>query len=250
MFTNWEQVRDWITDNGFKRWILYKDSSRTDKIIDSAAFAVSDQADKLAMTEKYLRMAGGRAVGCGFANNGKDDPTVCEIRLEAEMPAGAAGIGAAGYPSIGELTDTITQKVRAEIKAEQYEKEKAEFERAKKEFDQEKQSALGAIVHYFAPIGQQLMQRHLMPKVAGVDVDAPMDVQPMRVQKSAPVDQPETEEPETEEPFTDEESEKLLALMVRFKAVEPRYLELIESVVTMAENGDSTYTMAKGFLLK
>ena len=38
--------------------------------------------------------------------------------------------------------------------------------------------------------------------------------------------------------------------MVRFKAVEPDYLQLIEAVVKMAESGDSMYNMAKGMLLK
>ena len=38
--------------------------------------------------------------------------------------------------------------------------------------------------------------------------------------------------------------------MARLKKVEPNYLALLESVVEMAESGDATYKMAKGFLLK
>lgn len=255
MLTTFDQVREWIQDNGFKRWILYKDSSKTEKIIDSQAFPVSDQDDKLAMTEKYLRLSGGRAYATGGANATFSELTVAtQISLADAQPQGAAGVGTT-YPSIGELTDTISKQIRAEIKAEQYEKEKADFEKAKKEFEDEKQSAIGALIHYFAPIGKQMLANKLMRNVAGVDADAPVDVtvQPIRVHHDAPADAPEDvpeQDATEEEPFTDEESEELMQLMVRFKKIEPRYLDLIRSVVQMAESGDATYTMAKGFLLQ
>lgn len=255
MLTNFDQVREWIQDNGFKRWILYKDSGKTEKIIDSAAFCVSDQADKLAMTEKYLRLSGGRAYGYGGTSGGANDLNVfAEIRLTDEQPAQQMQ-GVAGYSSIGELEASLERKIRAEIKAQDYEREKADFEKAKKEFEDEKQSAIGALIHYFAPIGKQMLANKLMRNVAGVDADAPVDVtvQPIRVHHDAPADAPEDvpgQDAAEEEPFTDEESEELMQLMVRFKKIEPRYLDLIRSVVQMAESGDATYNMAKGFLLK
>ena len=85
-------------------------------------------------------------------------------------------------------------------------------------------------------------------KVAGVDANEPVHAAPI-VADRGEEQQPEEAEPQ-EEVFTDEESEKLFDLMARFKKVEPRYLELIEAVVTMAENGDGTYNVAKGVLLK
>ena len=90
-----------------------------------------------------------------------------------------------------------------------------------------------------------------MPRVAGVDADEPVRAQRIVAERPEQQEQEqEPEQPEQEAPFTDEEAEQLMALMVRFKAVEPDYLKLIESVVTMAENGDATYNMAKGFLIK
>ena len=253
MLTSWEQVRAWIDDNNFKRWILYKDNTKIDKILDSSCFAVSDREDKIAMTEKYLRMAGGRAYACGYANAGKEDATIAEIRLD-EQPA--AGVGGSMYPSIGELRDSLTREIRAQIKAEEYERERKEFENAKKQFEEEKQSALVAIIHYFAPIGQLLMQKHLgggaLRNVAGLDANEEVHAKPIVVDR-----EPETQEPETQEPqnepsvwdvFTDEEGDKIGELMAKWKKADPDYLSLLESVVTMAANGDSKYTMAKSFL--
>lgn len=247
MLTSFEQVKQWITENGLKRWVLFRDHSKTEKIIDSQYFSVSDQADKLAMTEKYLRLAGGRAFAAGSGSNSVTDLNItADIRLEdIQQPTNGVG-GGLSMQTIGELRDEITKSVRAQIKAEEYEKERAKFEEEKKEFEAEKQSAIGALFHYFAPIGQQLLQKKMMRNVAGVDAEEPVHVQPIHVDEPESVEEVQTEE----DPFSDEESEKLMALMVRFKKVEPRYLELIESVVTMAENGDSTYNMAKGFLLK
>lgn len=241
MLSTFEQVKEWITENGFKRWVLYKDYSKTEKIIDSANFTVSDMPDKLAMTEKYLRLAGGHAYAAGATSNATSDlNTTCEIRLsEAATQQSVQGIG--GYPSIGELTETITKQVRAEIEAENYKRERADFEREKKEFEQEKQSALGALVHYLAPVAQQLLTRGAMPRVAGMDSKEDVHV-------IVPEDQP-SEEQEEVSPFTDEEADELFALLARFKKVEPDYLTMLRKVVEMAESGDKTYAMAKNFLV-
>lgn len=250
MLTTWDQVQEWITENGFKRWVLYKDSSRNEKIIDSNAFTVSDQADKLAMTEKYLRLSGGRAYAAGAASGAQADLNVtAEIRLQDDQAQPTNGIG--GEMSIGELTrsitESVTKQIRAEMEAQKYKDERAAFEKEKAEFEEEKKSTIGALVHYFAPIGQQLLQRHMMPRVAGVDAEEPVHAAPIVVDK--PGEAPEHEE-ENESPFTDEEEAKIFDLMCRFKKIEPDYLSLLESVVKMAESGDTTYTMAKGFLVK
>lgn len=250
MLTTWDQVQEWITENGFKRWVLYKDSSRGEKIIDSAAFTVSDQADKLAMTEKYLRLAGGRAYAAGAVSGSQNDLNVTtEIRLQEAQAQPTNGIG--GEMNIGELTrsitESVTKQIRAEMEAQKYKEERAAFEKEKAEFEEEKKSTIGALVHYFAPIGQQLLQRHMMPRVAGVDAEEPVHAAPIVADR--PDEAPEQAE-ENESPFTDEEEAKIFDLMCRFKKIEPDYLSLLESVVKMAESGDTTYTMAKGFLVK
>ena len=262
MFTTWDQVKSWIEDNNFPHWVFYtkKPDDRTEKsndiIIDSNNYVVSDLADKLAMTEKYLRMYGGILYGVGFKTpNTTVGGTICTVNLAADQPVQGIGMQQNIQPfNIGELRESLSREIRATIEAENYRKEKAEFEKAKAQFEEEKQSALGALVHYFAPVGQMMLQNKLqmpMRQVAGVDADEPV----VHAARIKPIDDPEqqeqeTKEPEQESPFTDEEADKLFELMARFKKVEPQYMQLLEAVVTMAENGDATYNMAKGFLIK
>ena len=251
MLTTWDQVQEWITENGFKRWVLYKDSSRNEKIIDSNAFTVSDQADKLTMTEKYLRLSGGRSYAAGAASGSQADLNVtADIRLQDDQAQPTNGIG--GEMSIGELTrsitESVTKQIRAEMEAQKYKDERAAFEKEKKEFEEEKKSTIGALVHYFAPIGQMLLEKKVMPRVAGVDAEEPVHAAPIVADR--PDEAPAEKEEENESPFTDEEEAKIFDLMCRFKKIEPDYLSLLESVVKMAESGDATYTMAKGFLVK
>lgn len=253
MLSTFEQVKDWIIENGFKRWVLYKDYSKSEKIIDSANFTVSDIPDKLAMTEKYLRLAGGHAYAAGSTTNAASDlNTTCEIRLETQ---GTRGVGGADAINIGELRDSITREIRATIELENLKKREADVARREKELDADRQSAMGALIHYFAPIGQQLIQRGMMRNVAGVDSEEPVHVQPIHV------DQPEekTKEDETEEverkeqeqnPFTDEEADELFKLMAEFKAVEPDYIKMIRKVVNMAKTNDPMYGVAKNFLVQ
>lgn len=258
MFTSWDQVQSWIEDNGLNRWIFYTsrpskgDDDKADKVLDSNNYG-QDKEDKLAMTEKYLKMYGQTAYGIGYPGQ-----VVCTVRLEsAAQPT--QGVGGQNIYNIGELTDQITKRVRAEIEAENMRKREADIERREREFEKEKQSALGAIVHYFAPIGQMMLQKKVgMPMVAGVDANEPVHAAPIipdRKPQEPGAEQEQENEQElvdmaNESVFTDEEEAKIYDLISRFKKVEPDYLKLIEAVVTMAENGDSTYTMAKGFLIK
>ena len=253
MFTTWEQVKEWIVDNNFPHWVFYKknpeerDNRDNDTIIDSNHFTVSDFNDKLDMTEKYLRMYGGKCYGVGFkAPQATTSGVVCEVKImEAPAQQGTSGIGGA---SIGELTEMITKQVRAEIEAENYKRERDNFAKEKAEFEKEKQSAVGALVHYFAPIGQMIMKNKFQRSVAGLDASAPVEAEPIQPIVSKEPEQPTTEEPESD--FTEEEEQEIYDLLARFKKVEPQYLALLRSVVAMAESGDSTYTMARGFLIK
>lgn len=242
MLTTIEQVREWILDNNFKRWILYRDYGRTEKILDSAGFN-SEMPDKLAMTEKYLRLSGGHAyAAAGTTNAANDLTTVAEIQIAEAAPAQASGVGFVQQPiDEDKIAERIEAKLRAEYERKEYERLRKELDEDKRRFEDEKASAMGALAHYFAPIGQALLGQRRM--VAGVDANEPVHAAPII---------PETEDDQEQEqsPFTDEEADQLFALMARFKKAEPDYLKLITRVVEMAESGDGTYTMAKGFLLK
>lgn len=251
MFTSWDQVQSWIEDNNFARWIFYKNNPEgredkaTDIIIDSKNFTVSDFHDKLAMTEKYIRMYGAKVYGVGYQSpEGTRNGVYCEVRLTEDVqPQGATGIGGSWQEQIGAMRESITREIRAEMEAQRYKDEREAFEREKKEFEEEKKSAMGALTHYLAPLGQMILQKKMgMPMVAGVDANEPVHVEKIIAH--------DPEQPENESDFTEEEEAKIYDLLSRFKKIEPQYLQLIEAVVTMAENGDSTYTMAKGFLIK
>ena len=248
MLTNFDQVKDWILDNGFKRWVLYKNSTRNEKIIDSASFTVSDMDDKIAMTEKYLRMAGGYAYAAGATTLGKDDlNTVTEIRLESVQQQQVAAIGNP-YPALNE--EAIIARVRKEVQAEYDKKENerraAELDRREREFAEKENSAMGALIRCFAPVGQAMMAKSgLLRNVAGVDAEEQVTAQPIKPAKAEEAQ----EDPQEENPFTDEEADEVFDLMVRFKKAEPDYLKLVRKVVEMAESGDANYKMAKAVLV-
>lgn len=254
MFTKWQQVEDWIIDNRFNRWVFYKgnpdnkgDGDRNnDKIVDSKFYNGDTIDEKLRLTKKYLEQWGGRAYGMAFqGETATTGGAQCVVALEETTTAapvqqvGTLGVGSA---DIEQIKSQVREQVRTEFEKQAYERERKDFEREKKQFEQDKNSAVGLMIGYLKPVINALTQK----RVAGVDADE--DVQAARIK---PIDNPaEPNEEAGGADFTDEEADRLNALMARFKAVEPQYLELLEAVITMAENGDSTYTMAKGMLLK
>lgn len=262
MFTNWEQIESWIKDNNFAHWIITRnkpDEEKKNDIIVDSNFYTGDDADKIAMTKKYLVLNGGRGWAIGFRTpNTTVGGVIAEIRLEVdEQPT--QGIGAQNIQplNIGEVEDRIRRQVMSEIREQDYTKRLGELEKREKEFEAEKQSALGAFVHMISPVAKLMMERHLIPKVAGIDVEAPVVVDPIRVRKDKPAqepEQPQTEtveeaEPETEEnPFTDEEADALFSLCERWKKADPDYMTCFAKIVEMAESGDSNYALAKKFL--
>lgn len=264
MFTSWEQVKAWIEDYKLQHWIFYKtnpekrEDRANDTIIDSNWYGADDMQDKLAMTEKYMRHYGGTLYGVGFkAPSAKVDGVYCEVRISAEYPQlQMTGIGAAqqslgGYNSIGELRESITKEIRAEIAMENMKEREKALDKRERELRERENSAMGAIAHYLAPVGQMLLQQRGLRNVAGVDAEQPV-VHAARI--AAPEEEQEKQLPAEQEaeqsPFTDEEADKLFELMARFKKVEPQYMELLEGVVEMAERNDPMYKTAKGFLVK
>ena len=259
MFTNFQQVEDWIRDNGFKHWVFYannpsskSDSDRyNDKILDSKFYG-GDLNEKIEMTRKYLENVNRTVYGVGYqtetANTGG---CVCEFRnagsgmQPTNMMYQQQPIGAPAPMDERAIEERIRKQITAEFKAQKLEDERKQFEQERKEFQRDKASAVGMLVQYLKPLIDSKVSG--LRNVAGVD--AQQDVQAARIvapEQPTDVDQPDGEQSE----FTDEEADKLYGLLAEFKQVEPQYMELIEAVVKMAKAGDATYTMAKGFLLK
>lgn len=241
MFTEWQQVENWINNNQLDKWIFTKNdrNSRSseggtpnDKIVDSE-YLPGERDNKILLTKQMLEDCGIRVYGYGWQGKRATDGMFCEVQLApvSRMPI---SVGQVQQPMIDK--DALRKEILNEIKLQQYEDEKKQFEQEKKEFQKEKEGVIGLAIGYLRPVLGALARKN----VAGVDAPDEVIAEPVA---------PLTSTQETKD-FSPEEEDKVYTLMVRFKKCEPDYLRLLESVVTMAEAKDQTYTMAKSFLLK
>ena len=258
MFTKWSQVENWIRDNGLISWRFAYDrggdqenangetvQKRSNRIaILSDAFP-GDIEEKIALTRRRLMDETNQTL-YGYGRRGKENTgqMYCEVRLVDEFQQHStqpvSALPASATFNEEELAKRIRKEIMMEVENQRYKEERKAFEAEKKAFEAEKSSAIGLAVQYFAPVVAAISGRQNRG-CAGIDTDEPVEAQPIyAVEKEGDID----------DLFTDEESDELFSLMARFKAVEPRYIELIKSVVDMAERKDPTYDMAKGFLLK
>lgn len=254
MFTQWQQVESWIRDNGINSWRFSYDrtgtqtdgettsQTRSNRLAVLSDAFPGDLDEKIALTKRRL-MAEANQTLYGYGKRGKENTGLlyCEVRLvdEFQQPGTQAVSSVPVYPQFDEaaISARIRKEVMQEMELKRYEDERKSFEQEKRAFEAEKHSAIGLLVHHLSPVLSALGQK----RVAGVDASAPVQAQPITT-----IEQEEM----INDIFTDKESDQLFDLMARFKAVEPEYMQLIECVVKMAESGDCTYTMAKGFLLK
>lgn len=258
MFTRWQQVENWIRDNGLSSWRFCYDRTGTQTAEDgsekqtrsnrvavlSSAFP-GELEEKIALTRRRLMDEANQTLyGYGQRGSEKTGLMYCEVRLVDELQQpGAQPVSSPSAPVFDEdkVMERLRKEVRMEFENQRYHEERKAFERERKEFEEEKRSAVGLLVHHLSPVISAMAGAN--KRVAGLDAPTPVEAAPIHA-----VDVDENQQEDLV--FTDDESDKLFELMARFKQVEPRYLELIERVVTMAESGDSTYDMAKGFLLK
>ena len=258
MFTKWQQVENWIRDNGLTSWRFTYDRTGTQTTDDggekqtrSNRVAVLSDAfpgeleEKIALTRRRLMDEANQTL-YGYGKRGKENTGLmyCEVRLvdELQQPGTqpVSSVPASPVFDRDELVAQIRKEVMMEVENERYKAERKQFENEKKAFEEEKNSTIGLLVHHFSPVIAAMAGRK---NVAGVDAEAPVHAQPIHaVEQDAELQEVEI--------FDQEESDTLFELMARFKAVEPQYLKLIENVVLMAERKDPTYDMAKGFLLK
>ena len=249
MFTKWSDIESWIRDNNFVHWVFTKnkpgssEDKTNDKIVDSNYYT-GDFEDKLAMTKKYLLLNGGRAYGVAWDKpNNTYNGAVCEVWLEADAPAAPTqGVGN-GFDA-EQLRESIRREMQAEWDKREYERKLADLEKREKQFEADKQSAIGLLTNYLAPVAKTFLASKRM--VAGIDTEQPVTAQPVPPIQAAPREEPEAEP----DPFTDEEADELFALLKEFKKIEPQYMELIRGVVKMAKDGNPMYGPAKEFILK
>lgn len=258
MFTKWSQVENWIRDNGLSSWRFAYDRTgdqenangetvqkRSNRIaILSDAFP-GDIEEKIALTRRRLMDETNQTL-YGYGRRGKENTgqMYCEVRLvdEFQQPGTQAvsSLPISAPFDEDKMMERIRKEVQLEYENQRYKDERKQFEADKKKFEEEKNSAIGTFARLMSPVVAAISGKQ-QSVCAGLDSNAPVEAQPIHAV-----------EPEDEfvDVFTDEEYDELFSLMARFKAVEPRYIELIKSVVDMAERKDPTYDMAKGFLLK
>lgn len=254
MFTKWQQVENWIRDNGLISWRFTYDrtgmqstddgekQTRSNRVAVLSDAFPGELEEKIALTKRRLMDESNQTL-YGYGKRGKENTGLmyCEVRLvdEFQQP-GAQAVGSPSVPTFDEekMIARIRKEVEMEFENQRYKDERKAFEAEKKEFEAAKGSAIGLLVKHLSPVLAAISGNK---RVAGVDAAEPVDAAPIHAVE---------ENDHEDDLFTDKESDKLFELMARFKQVEPRYLELIERVVIMAESGDNTYDMAKGFLLK
>ncbi|MCM1070000.1 MAG: hypothetical protein NC346_09020 [Prevotella sp.] len=247
---SWDSVYAFIRTNDIQRWNISR--TKGNQSNDNVFLYNSEKTfdDNLNTSMSLLNMFAGDMLyfvgwtGDKSKTNGFSAIIQYENQQQPATPQ-VAGVGSGSAIDIQQLTQDIRREIKNEFDQERLTRERKEFEDARRDFQQKQDGVVGLLVQYLAPVAQQLAGR-LSPRVAGIDAEEPVSAQPIHAEPVS-TEQSDVEE---EEPFTDEEGEELMELMQRFKAVEPNYIELIRRVVELAEAGDSTYTMAKQFLIK
>ena len=282
---SWGEVAQMLDDIGAKKFNIARRRDADAQSNDNAFMYDSEKSleENKQVAERILQRCAGeimymtvwrtdaaRTGGCKYAILYDSAP----MQLPQQQQV-AGGAGLYGTPSggvdIDKLTADIEARLQTKFERERLDRELKELRDEKREFERVKNGAIGLIVQKFSPVVDALAGRLApLPRVAGVDAENPVHAQVIKPISEHKPDEPEqehnspesgddrshdvriTEQTEASEQdvFTDEESDELFALMARFKAVEPQYMDLLRAVVQMAENSDGTYTWAKGYLLK
>ena len=259
MITNWQEFEEWVRKSNLNRWVIansnnYKTTGEGGepngvKIVDSDFYG-DDLDNKLAMTKTVLSRQNGRFYAYGWQGQKRSGGICEEVCFNGVFNNGINGIGATwAQPQPAQtpvdekaIEERLRKQIMAEIDRKQYEKDRKALDDDKREFEKEKAGVWGLAINYLKPLVDVTTAARnggVMPRVAGL----PSAAEPG-------TDEPQTQEPEESDDFTDEEAQELKDLIVRFKTVEPKYLQLLRTVVEMAESGDTQYSFARKFLIK
>ena len=164
MFTKWQQVENWIRDNGLNSWRFCYDKTGVNPTDDggekqtrSNRVAVLSDAfpgeleEKIALTRRRLMDETNQTL-YGYGKRGKENTGMmyCEVRLvdELQQPGTMPVSSVPATPVFDEekLAERIRKEVRLEYENQRYQEELKNFEEAKKEFEREKNSAIGLLV--------------------------------------------------------------------------------------------------------
>lgn len=250
--TNWQDVKEWIEDNKLQRYTFRSEKQAEGTRANCVVFAYDSQdtpEENLRLCEKRLQAASGQHLyGTGFRTTANTGGLCVEVQYTGmqQQQVFGCGTGMVGA-SIDEeaITARIRKELKQEMELEELRRREKEIEAREKEYEAQKSSVLGGIFTYLAPYLPQLLGANSMANVAGAGG-------PVQAERIIPADPAPAAEAEEEDPndLPDEEAAKIYELIKRFRSVEPEYLQLIESVVEMAEKKDPMYGVAKNFLVK
>ena len=249
-----------MQDNGIQRWSI----SRTQATQDNNNVFVydkdkSDEENKLICERALARFAGDVLYIVGWRTKeaktgGFSAMILYEKAGSVAQPAPQVGglYGVGGSIDIAGLTADIEKRIGNRYEKERLERLEKELREEKRDLEAQKNSAMGILAQTLAPFAQKLAGKLApMRNVAGTPLDAEEDVTAARIHTRREAAGEEPEQPDEVEIFCEEdEYNRMMATMERFAAVEPQWLDLLEAVTRLAEANDSSYTMAKQFLLK
>ena len=270
---NWGDIQAWMADNGICRWNI----SRTQAVQDNNNVFVfdkdkSEEENKLICERALERFAGDVLYLVGWrtkeAKTGGFSATILyeqayrqPSQITPMQPQIGGLYGTATGIDIAGLTADIEQRISNRYEKERLERLEKELREEKRDLEAQKNSAMGIIAQTLAPFAKQLAGGKQMRNCAGTPLDAeePVEAEPIRV-KRTPEEPTATDnevelEPVDGEPHeievfcTEKEYNRMMELMERFAQAEPEWLQLLETVTTLAESGDKAYMLAKGYLI-
>lgn len=247
--TTFDKIPELLRANDCKYWHI-----RTKKDANSYVFKYDDSRsfdDNIARMQEIMRLyhgsyfilegkenaASNKGSFCfEFSNEGA--PAVGSM-MQMQMPQPASsGMNEIDVEArIKNAVDAVELKFRTQD-LERRERELAEKE---KEYRAEKASTIGIIVDRIGKVIPKIFPQVAVAGMPGEEVPVPASV--------AKTDTIDAEDAEIATEEQDAATAELESLLERFAAVEPEWLPLLRRMVEMAEAQDSTYTMARNFLL-
>lgn len=251
---SYEELEEFIKLQQLARWIIAYDKwDNGDKParVACATFKDGDQKSNLEYTESCLRYAKNtRLYMKGWRDSATTSPCYAEIMIPGSQEISPIQqmqqmVGTTQQPAFDreELMRDIRNQVKNEYEAKELERKKKELEDERKAINEERNSFMGVMAHYFAPVAQMLAQKAGVPVTGILNAGGEVAADTIKPAGTSPEEQ-------NQEDFTDEEAAELESILLRLKKAEPEYMQLLQRVVELAEAHDSTYTMARGFLLK
>ena len=240
--TTFDKIPDILRLNNCEYWTI-----RTKKDANSYIFKCDKSLsfdDNIERMKQVMRIYNGSYFMLeGKENADSNKGAFCYEFSNQEQAPSTAAVGnvpvMSGGVSESEMQSRIENecnKIRFEFMQKDLERRERDLAEREKEYRKEKESTVGILVDR---IGKVLPRLFPQVAVAGIEGER-VPVAPVQISEDTV---------EVSEEEIDEATREIEQLLERFAAVEPEWLPLLRKMVAMAEAQDSTYKMARNFLL-